>query len=688
MTDNNGRFDLSRRKLLGSVATLGAAGAIGGAGTIASLRDQETFANNQLTAGELDLKVDWEEHYSDWSDDESTDLSEAEQDAPGEDGTGSFSIQMDEPKNPEEYTPYPPGTNRAGDTPEPLVWVPDEFVDDFMRNTAIDAFPDDDNDGTGEFPVEELLPNKKPCDVLADVGGLEKSLGTYTTENNGKVLGRTDNNDTRLANGDPAPLINLEDVKPGDFGEVTFSTHLCDNPGYLWMNMPGGLRASENGVTDPEGDDKDEKQNTVELVDEIQTAIWYDNNCDNLVTGEEKLEVMLVLDTSESITGDAKNTTSGEDIDRLIDGANTFLDALPNASRVRAGLMTFNGDIEGAARGRDRVKEGTALRKGLGTVSQFDTDGDGNANAGQFLPVVGTGDSPIPHAIDLSEQVLLDQGRPDARKVIVLVSDGLPDYTTTASTTVPYEVTDPDTGTTYNQQDSYTGASDGGSSCAELDATQRAADTAKANGVDILGVGIDVGLTACDPDNRGTASRPTPDFDDQQGSGDGNSNDIDDSGTDNVGGDTFLINSVVGVKSSPGTAEPNFYFDADAFGGGGNNFANIGQALNAVVQQLLGGQTAGDEVIFRGTLREAEQVLTDGEGIPLDGDRDTAFDELNDPDDSDSREPFIAGSTACFGFAWWLPLNHGNEVQSDSVRFDLGFYTEQARHNDGGVGNS
>jgi hypothetical protein len=47
--------------------------------------------------------------------------------------------------------------------------------------------------------------------------------------------------------------------------------------------------------------------------------------------------------------------------------------------------------------------------------------------------------------------------------------------------------------------------------------------------------------------------------------------------------------------------------------------------------------------------------------------------------------------TACFrgetdfsaAFAWWVPVDHGNEIQSDSVEFDLGFYTEQCRHNDG-----
>jgi hypothetical protein len=28
-------------------------------------------------------------------------------------------------------------------------------------------------------------------------------------------------------------------------------------------------------------------------------------------------------------------------------------------------------------------------------------------------------------------------------------------------------------------------------------------------------------------------------------------------------------------------------------------------------------------------------------------------------------------------------VDHANEIQSDSVRFDLGFYTEQCCHNDG-----
>ena len=63
-SDNNNRLELSRRKILGSVGAVGAAGAAAGLGTSALFSDEESFENNSITAGELDLKVDWEEHYS------------------------------------------------------------------------------------------------------------------------------------------------------------------------------------------------------------------------------------------------------------------------------------------------------------------------------------------------------------------------------------------------------------------------------------------------------------------------------------------------------------------------------------------------------------------------------------------------------------------------------------------------
>ena len=53
------KYELSRRKALGGLATIGLAGAGAGLGTSAYFSDEESFANNQLTAGELDLVVDY-----------------------------------------------------------------------------------------------------------------------------------------------------------------------------------------------------------------------------------------------------------------------------------------------------------------------------------------------------------------------------------------------------------------------------------------------------------------------------------------------------------------------------------------------------------------------------------------------------------------------------------------------------
>jgi hypothetical protein len=95
----------------------------------------------------------------------------------------------------------------------------------------------------------------------------------------------------------------------------------------------------------------------------------------------------------------------------------------------------------------------------------------------------------------------------------------------------------------------------------------------------------------------------------------------------------------------------------------------------------------GEELIFRGSLADSLGALTTDNGIPLDGNRQTPFDEVgavgSAPDADPNRECFNASDTQYIGFAWYLPVNHANEVQTDGVQFDLGFYTEQCRHNTG-----
>jgi len=82
------------------------------------------------------------------------------------------------------------------------------------------------------------------------------------------------------------------------------------------------------------------------------------------------------------------------------------------------------------------------------------------------------------------------------------------------------------------------------------------------------------------------------------------------------------------------------------------------------------------DVLFEGTLRETLAYL--GTGVPLDADPRVA-----------GRQAFAGTPTesfaddVCLAFAWELPTSVGNEVQTDSVAFDISFLAQQERHNDG-----
>jgi hypothetical protein len=98
----------------------------------------------------------------------------------------------------------------------------------------------------------------------------------------------------------------------------------------------------------------------------------------------------------------------------------------------------------------------------------------------------------------------------------------------------------------------------------------------------------------------------------------------------------------------------------------------------------LAAQTIAEKVIMQDSLGNVLAALADGNGIPLDGNRATIYDELEDSANDPDREPFRGdGVMHCIALSWELPFEVGNEVQGDTLGFDLAFYTEQARYNDG-----
>jgi len=264
MTDE--RFDISRRKALAALGTIGVASAGAGLGTSAYFSDQETFENNQLVAGTLDLGVGYTAHYSDWSDDEGVGVGDVQMYSGGEPGETGSSGDL-----PTGYTGLP--SNDAW-----LIAVPDGDVDTFLDNTQTGVYPD-------ENPED----------------GVQDSIDCVNGGNSANVQ----------ADDAPKPVIALDDVKPGDFGEVTFDFILCDNPGYVWLN--GELTSSsENGITEPEADDPQEEENEprpasedsesdeVELLDVVQAAVWVDDG-DNYQDADDTTDPY--IDDLRSILG-------------------------------------------------------------------------------------------------------------------------------------------------------------------------------------------------------------------------------------------------------------------------------------------------------------------------------------------------------------------------------------------------
>ena len=91
--------------------------------------------------------------------------------------------------------------------------------------------------------------------------------------------------------------------------------------------------------------------------------------------------------------------------------------------------------------------------------------------------------------------------------------------------------------------------------------------------------------------------------------------------------------------------------------------------LDTVYSEIAQIVLAGEQKIIEGTMAEVFDALA--EGVPLNGDRQ-----------EEVRQPYPGATTQCIGFEWTLPAEVGNEIQTDSVKFDIGLYAEQSRHND------
>ena len=576
---NKPTFDITRRKVLGSLGVIGVGTALGGAGTAAFFSDEETFKNNQLVAGSLDLTVDWEEHYFDGS-------------------AGSEYVHAADPGD---------GSVGLPDPDDPLLWVDEDHLYDFMGATALEAFPDPDNDGHQGGEGFDYNPCSDGANMPEDLD--PKAEGAL----------RSDNADTYDEEAQTAkPLVAIEDVKPGDFGELTLSVHLCDNPGYVWLQ--GALDpelTSENGVTEPESKDPDEKDGVVELLQEVKTVWWYDSRGDNVPqTGCD--EALYLVDNAGESTALYEVTLANGNAELTkiwpTDGAPDNFQTSHIAATPSGDAIYFYDNQSGHL-GRFTISGGTfddlgAVGGDPGNVvlAGFSPTGDLWA-ASQGTDELYTVDTDAPAVTSMG-----DTGIDLVGSDLVFSSDGtLYVWTSADGQEGLYKVDDPRSDPT----------------AAPVDASTIGNHPVRLTGLAIL-----------------------------------------DGGTGNIVGSDRRGDEIVVIDRTDGSIADQYPMTLG------------GDAFDHNYGDMTAGKYCG-EVFRRGTLADDLAALSSGNGIPLDGNRASPFAELQDDPASPNRECFVPGVAHYIGFAWYLPPDHANEIQSDSVGFDLGFYTEQCRHNDG-----
>ncbi|RLM67330.1 VWA domain-containing protein [Halorubrum sp. Atlit-8R] len=330
--DTNDKIGLSRRKVLAGLGAVGVASAGAGLGTTAYFNDTESFEGNTLTAGELDLKLDYK-------------------------------------------STYLGGPGRLSDV-------------------QAMGYPDAEDLGDGRYLLGQA-PTPGDMEAWEDlVQGEGRAFDFCSPEA-----------DQFLINGDEIPVFTLDDVKPGDSGEVTISVHICDNPAFLYL--AGELTENaENGQSEPEMEQEGEDTDGIgELADAIEVCVWYDEDCDNVYeptgTGQQnELEVALVSDVSGSMggsklaalktsaTGFVDNLSSPDEAAAISFASSASLDQelTTNYQAVKDAINAYTAGggtsiAAGVSAGENELLNGTNATPGASKVMIVLSDGQSNASA-------------------------------------------------------------------------------------------------------------------------------------------------------------------------------------------------------------------------------------------------------------------------------------------------------------------
>lgn len=487
----------------------------------------------------------------------------------------------------------------------------------------VNAFPDDDGDG-----IQSLGDRAYVDDPSSDPA-------------TGRNLPLSCNDFTDLDGGE-RPIIDLDDVKPGDKGEVTFGFTVCDNPAYVWMN--GGIASETPG----EGDGN--------LADHLMAKVWRDDDCDNVFDELEPSDILLMIDVSgsmfydrygapvldEEITIDGGYGETSYDetttIDLVEQGVVDFIDLLldaiatdPNvgAGDIRVGGLLFDGYADSDLNDPNIVE--IAFDGDIGDLITLDSDGEAPLRnlREQLVDIVGGPLDPFASAGSIDVGTALEE----AYETAVSMFENRGDDSRSAKSLTftdgePFPPGSPITDQRYE----------------DLLAAANDLRTHPDYASNIFVLGDDT-------------SRPKAEFTQRVIAG--------------PGGIAIDV---------PGAVAANFGGDPFSFGGDPAFFFNIADptSIPSVFAQIAL-EILPEQVITCGALADVLTGFGSGSGTVLNG----------SPLD-DNAECFETDVTHCLGFSWEFPIRStddgadldNNDVQGAELVFDLGLYAEQCRHND------
>lgn len=562
MTNKN-NLSLSRRRVLGGLGGIGIASTGAGLGTTAFFRDSESFDDNTIDAGAVELRMDWQHSYY-----------------RGLDG-----------QDPEDHT----------------TWEP------------INAYPDLDGDDRQDpiYTRIQLAEDPTLVDLPADADD-EEIEAAYR--------GQFASFDGTGGNGSDTvvgPVINLDDVKPGDRGEITISKHVFDNPAYLWINASnfqntiGELNdAKREALVDRYGEELDDEFTDEDLIalaaakaqftKDLETVLWYDDDCDNVFDEEVGSCIQFVVDNTDSM-GSQAPTGSLTDLkdELLLEALETYVGRLDTGD----GVESADGDTSPLSVGLTNwtTVADTILLPTNDVSDIIGTDGGSYSNSSGFQTIDYQsldGGTDLLNAIETGADALATCSE-DENRVMVVVTNGI------------------NVGT--------------------ADFLAAASDNLRQNGGDvdqylIIGFGT-------------------------------------------LPGDADVLEE---ISTLPGNHKFMYVTDTDIDAAiNGPTDPNTDPVTS--VAEEIGFTAGGEQVIFEGSLYD---LLTNGAetvddsngyevagisgGYPLDSDRNR-----------NGRQCYPNSDTRCIALEWHLPFEVGNEIQGDSAVFNLDFYAEQCRHNDG-----